>query len=352
MDKEKGSRPARVLHKQKWVTVLTIVMLGIALLAGCSASDSNSANDSGSSMANAKEESLSNGGAAGGSGEMEMSMDAAVETSAEAPAAESGGGAGISANSAGVTQGKIIYTANVTMVVEELKAASSKLRDAIHLSSGYMLEFNDIRHDGEIGATFTIKVPAEGFMSFIDAVEKIENLEFGKSVSGKDVTEEYVDLESRLTAKQLVEQRLIDMMEKATKADDLLQFSNQLGSVQEEIESIRGKLRYLDNNVAFSTVSIRMVQRDQSMPSIMAEEEKGFGAKLEDTLSGSFDVVVEGIKLILIIITGALPVIAMLAVILVPIWMLVQYRRNKRKSRPIQRNTEPLLESDEPKTDD
>lgn len=338
-------------YRQRWVTMIAVLLLSITLMAGCSASDSNSANDSGSSMANAKQESLSNNGNAGGSSEMEMSMDTAVATSAEAPA-EAGGGGAISANSAVATQGKIIYTANVTMVVEELKTASSKLRDAIHLSGGYMLEFNDIRHDGEIGATFTVKVPAEGFMSFVDAVEKIEHLEFGKSVSGKDVTEEYVDLESRLKAKQLVEERLIDMMEKATKADDLLQFSNQLGAVQEEIESIRGKLRYLDNNVAFSTVSIRMVQRDQSMPSIMAEEEKGFGARLGDTLSGSFNVVVEGVKLILIIITGAIPVIAMLAVILVPIWMLVQYRRKKRKSVPFRPITPPIQESDEPKTDD
>lgn len=348
MDNGKGMRMNWVLHKHKWTSMVAALLLGVVLLAGCSSGNNNSASDSGGMASIANEVSFDRQVTEGGAEEKSMSDEA---ESAEAPASAGNGGAGLPANAAGVTQGKIIYTANVTMVVEELKTASSKLRDAIHLSGGYMLEFNDIRHDGEIGATYTIKVPADGFMSFIDAVEQIENLDFGKSVSGKDVTEEYVDLESRLKAKQLVELRLIDMMDQATKADDLLQFSNQLGAVQEEIESIKGKIRYLDNNVSFSTISIRMVQRDQSMPSLMEEEEKGFGTRLADTLEGSFDVVVEGVKLILIIIVGALPVIAVLAVILVPIWMIVQYRRNQRKSNPVKR-IEPIQESDEPKTDD
>lgn len=80
------------------------------------------------------------------------------------------------------------------------------------------------------------------------------------------MTEEYVDLFSRLKAKQVVEARLIAFMEKATKADDLVKFSDQLGKVQVEIEQLKGRMRYIDQSVACSTIELRLYQRlkDQS----------------------------------------------------------------------------------------
>ncbi|MEK3882518.1 DUF4349 domain-containing protein [Paenibacillus sp. PL2-23] len=323
------------IGKKISLALLAMAIMAAAALAGCSASDhDNAAEDKAMSfegaapadMASGSSQKLMKGASSGESGGVK---EESLQDSGGAPGSSgsAAGVAGITSQSAGIAQGKIIYTANLTMEVEELKAASSKLRDAIHLSGGYILEFQDTRYDGEVGATYQIKVPAEGFMSFIDAVSKIDHSHFGQSLSGSDVTEQYVDLESRLKARQLVEQRLAEMMEKAVKADELLQFSNQLGTVQEEIETIKGKIRYLDNNVAYSTVSLRMVQRDQSVASSASANEPGFGTKLTDTLKGSFEVVVEGVKLLIIMAAGALPVAAVLAVVLVPILMAVRRRR-------------------------
>lgn len=350
MEKAKGAFAKPVLNRKRWTSVLAAILIGAAIMTGCSSGGSNTADNKGLNGGLDRSVSTESSVSVGMADEAAAAEDKSAV--AEAPSEGSVGGTGISADSAGIAQGKIIYTANLTMEVEELKAASSKLRDAIHLSGGYILEFNDTRYDGEIGATYNIKVPAAGFMSFIDAVSKIENLHFGQSLSGKDVTEQYVDLEARLKAKQLVERRLTGMMEKAVKADELLQFSNQLGVVQEEIETIKGKIRYLDNNVAFSTVSLRIVQRDQSLPETEDGEERSFGERLSDTVSGSFDVVVEGVKLLIIVLAGALPVIAVLAVIFVPVWMLVRYRRNRKRGQLHAAVRQPVIsEPEEPESD-
>lgn len=333
-----NTKVAWILPKEKknrtafCIAALLVVFI---LMAGCSSSeDSNrseskgSPNEAGSPAANSEgafsyEENesfslLSNVDQAGKA----LQNEAADQESATVTA---GGAVPISA----ATHGKIIYTANLTLEVEELSKAAPKLRDVIHLNGGYILQFNDTRYDGEIGANYTIRVPAGDFMAFIDAISQIENKHFGQSLSGKDVTEQYVDLESRLKARQLVEGRLLEMMEKATKADDLIQFSNKLGAVQEEIEGIKGKIRYLDNHVAFSTIELRMVQTNQSMPSKLEEKEKGFGAQLSDALSGSVKVVVEALKLILIVLVGALPVAAIAVIIGIPVYMLVKSRRRR-----------------------
>ncbi|MDQ6418977.1 DUF4349 domain-containing protein [Paenibacillus sp. LHD-117] len=305
--------------------------LAILLLAGCQAADSNSAANGGNftGSGESKSSSANNGGT--DALKSQSVAEAPSEEAAEGEVAEGGGAlGGTEAASGEAFHGKIIYSANLTMRVEDLKATASELKNAINTSGGYILQFSDSRYDGEIGSQYTIKVPAQGFMSFVDRISNIPNLQIEKSLSGKDVSEEYVDLESRLKAKRVVEDRLLGMMEKASKADDLLQFSNQLAVVQEQIEQILGRLRYLDANVAYSTIELRVYQKDQKLASAEHMNPKSFGSKLSDALTGSSKAVLNGLQLLLIVFVGALPVIAVLAVVGIPIYLYVKYRRTQK----------------------
>jgi uncharacterized protein YfiM (DUF2279 family)/uncharacterized lipoprotein YehR (DUF1307 family) len=321
MYKQKKEKKARAV----WVVV--VVILG--LLAGCSSANSDSANSKPLADQLSKD---TNGAAASEAYVTENESSVAQEANGEAlrfSIATTAGG-GMAADTAVGSEEwnqKIIYTASLNMQVAILAEAATELRNAIHQSGGYILQFQDTRNEGEIGSTYTIKVPADGFMSFIDRIELIKHNDFERKIGGKDVSEEYVDLESRLKAKQLVETRLLTLMEKADKADDLLKFSQQLASAQEEIEQIKGRIRYLDKNVAFSTVELRMYQTEQSLTDAGGKN-KHLGGKMADVLSGSTKVVWETLKLLLIVIAGAVPVIVVLAVLAIPaIWLA---KRNKK----------------------
>lgn len=315
-------------HKKGIFAIISIVSL-VVLLVGCASSDG----DTSSSKNSASEQMLSTTASRNVETEMSYTLNDNAAKAEEAPAEGSGeskaSGGGIDAQLAIGTDGfnqKIIYTANLSMQVDDLASAATSLRNAIHQSGGYLLQFQDTKHEGEIGSSYTIKVPAAGFMSFIDRIEQIKHNEFERNIGGKDVSEEYVDLESRLKAKQLVEARLLTMMDKATKADDLLKFSQQLSGVQEEIERIKGRVRYLDNNVAFSTVELRMYQTNQTLKN-KSLEKPHLGGRMSDALVNSTKVVWDAINLLLVILVGALPVLAILAVISIPIiWF---YRRRK-----------------------
>src|SRR6185437_2903736 len=100
-------------------------------------------------------------------------------------------------------------------------------------SGGYMLSFHETSNDREVSGTLTVKVPADNFQSFLDQLQNMNTIKFQKSMEGQDVTEQYIDNTSRLKAKQVVESRLLAFMEKATNSHDLLEFSNELGRVQE-----------------------------------------------------------------------------------------------------------------------
>ncbi len=295
------------------------MLVFVMILAGCSSSDNdgNYAADQ-KSTADMNFGKADSGSSAGGEAE-----------TAEAPAdnaASAGGGMDSLLSTAEDGSGrKVVYRGTVTLEAVDFAEALTQLQNAIHQSKGYILAFQDIQSPYENGATYTIKVPAAGFMSFIERIGKIENTHFERQMSGTDVTEEYVDLESRLKAKQVVEGRLLGFMEKATRADDLVNFSQQLGSVQEEIERIKGRIRYLDQNVAYSTIELRLYQPLE--PSAFAKAEKDpLFSRMSDALGGSTKAVLNGLQGLLVFLAGALPVLLVLAIVGLPAAWIVKRR--------------------------
>ncbi|SFE09917.1 protein of unknown function [Paenibacillus algorifonticola] len=226
---------------------------------------------------------------------------------------------------------KLIYTATMTMEVADYEAAAQQLRNAIHQAGGYILAFQDGQYGNEQGANYTIKVPAQGFMPFVERLEGIENNHLERELKGTDVTEEYVDLEARLKAKQVVEQRLLAFMDKAQKADDLVKFSQQLAKVQEEIEQIKGRTRYLDKNVAFSTIELRLYQPIDSTIKT-DKEEKSLGGKMLASFKTSYEGTWNVIQGLLVFLAGALPALVIPVIIGLVIWWFI--RRSRAKTPP------------------
>jgi hypothetical protein len=77
-----------------------------------------------------------------------------------------------------------------------------------------------------------------------------------KEISSQDVTEEYIDIDARLKAKKKLENRYLELLTKATKMSEMLAIEAQLSAIREEIEAKEGQLRYMQNRVSLSTISI------------------------------------------------------------------------------------------------
>lgn len=102
----------------------------------------------------------------------------------------------------------------------------------------------------------------------MEVVEKGSTRVIDRVISGQDVTEEFVDLESRLKSKKQVEERLLEFMEDAEKTEDLLKISDDLARVQEEIETIVGRLNYLKDKTDFATVTIHIQEENVKLTSM------------------------------------------------------------------------------------
>lgn len=241
--------------------------------------------------------------------------------------------AGVASSPDGLNR-KIIYKANMTMETEKYDDAQTQVRNLVTLQGGYIVQFAEGQSGSEKYGNFTIRVPAAGFSSFLEGIEDIPHKKLQRSMQGEDVSEQYVDLESRLKAKEAAEQRLLAFMEKAVKSEELVAFSNELGLVQTEIEQIKGKMRYLDQNVAYSTVELRLYQKVQSAAKAQDEEEP-LSDRMGRAIGRSADVLVKVMEGVLIALAALLPVL--MAVILIGgpfVWWRLRVRR-QRAQRPI-----------------
>ncbi len=344
---QKRSEKARVKRLRAVILFALAALLALAL-AGCSSGSSKDASEDLNAMSMANQAApapaeqavpaMGEGAAAYESLTVAREGNTA-DAVAGAPAAGQGNaGIGTLADPGVGLNRKVIYKANVSMKVEHFATAEEKLKDVIHLSGSYILQFNNNVSANEKGATYVIKVPADGFSSFLDQLRKIQP-ELQMQMEGSDVTEEYVDLDSRLKAKQAAEARLLAFMDKATKTDDLIQFQSQLAGVQEQIEQLKGRMRYLDQNVAFSTVNIRIyegkaeAQKDDPAKS-------GLGERLADALTGSAKVLGQLGQALLVFVAALLPVLVVAAVVGIPVYFIVRRQSRIRREAAAERRKE------------
>jgi hypothetical protein len=105
--------------------------------------------------------------------------------------------------------------------------------------------------------SLVLRIPAESYDSALSRLRelgKVESLE----ESGQDVSKEFVDLNARIRQLRAVEAQLLELLQRADDVPAALVVQNQLSQVQLDLEQARGRLQYLDNRVAFATISMSM----------------------------------------------------------------------------------------------
>ncbi|AZB42654.1 DUF4349 domain-containing protein [Bacillus sp. FJAT-42376] len=166
---------------------------------------------------------------------------------------------------------KIIYTAEMRIEVSDYEDASLRIQKKAQSAGGYAVSTASSANgerDGLNEGTMTLRIPQDQFSRFLSSIEDSSYKVIEKNAAGQDVTEEFVDLDSRLKAKQAVEARLLEFMKKAGKTEDLLAISKDLAAVQEDIEQLKGRMKYLQNQTDYSTITIHLIESKVVVPGV------------------------------------------------------------------------------------
>lgn len=225
---------------------------------------------------------------------------------------------------------KVIYNADLAVQVKNYETTVKEIQAEVEKKKGYIVDSNTYR-DGEEGAlegSVTVRIPENAFHSFIETVEKGSMKVMNRSISGQDVTEEFVDLESRLKSKQVVEKRLLDFMGKAEKTEDLLKISTDLANVQEEIEQLKGRMNYLQNQVDLATITIQIVEQSVSVPHLQNEGLNTWDKTKKQFMDSVNFILAAGSGLIVFFL-GNIPVFLVVGLVIALIVIFI--RKKKRK---------------------
>lgn len=171
-----------------------------------------------------------------------------------------------------VTERLVIQNVDMRIVVADPKTRMDEIAQMAVEMGGFVVSSN--LYQSTYGpnqievpeASITIRVPAE---RLDEALEKIKadvvKVDY-ENRFGQDVTSQYVDLRSRLGAKEKAEKELLRIMDKAETAEDILAIYLQVQNIQTEIESLKGQIKYLEESAALSAISIQLIAEEKVKP--------------------------------------------------------------------------------------
>ncbi len=232
---------------------------------------------------------------------------------------------------------KIIYNADVAIVVEDFPIVTTAIPSLVAKFEGYIAD-TDVAGStgGSRHATWKVRIPVVRFDEFLNAVSKLGELQ-RRQIHSQDVTEEFYDLEVRIKNKKVEEARLVKLLTESTgKLDEILTVEREISRVREEIERMEGRIRLLANLSDLTTVTIIADERMAYVP----ETNPSFTTRISRTFEASLNGLrnfLEGLTLLLVSVIPWIPMWILGALIA---WFVLRRLRKRYpnfitlKSRP------------------
>lgn len=179
---------------------------------------------------------------------------------------------------------KIIKTARLAFETKDVEATHKKILQLASQYKGLVQNDNSGKDYNRIYKNMTVRIPTENFQQFIDGISEGVAYFDQKDISRQDVSEEFVDLEARLKAKRVLEERYLELLKKANKVEEMLQIERELSTIREEIEAKQGRLQYLQSQVSMSTVNIEFYKTTAETGITQS-----YGQKMKNALQGGWN---------------------------------------------------------------
>lgn len=309
--------------KARWMMVAVVGLAMCLALGACSGSDGDSDGAAGA-------DSSSGGSEAATSEEIESgyAMDADELSS---PSSGGGGRGGLGslqvdlgADDSVFGSPKVIKNGQVELRVER-DTFDDAVREVYLLARRLqgIVQSTAIDDAGEGRGAVVIRIPSDRFEDAVDELRDIGRVE-SQYVDTQDVTDEFVDLQSRIRNARSAERVLLNLMDEASTIADTIRVQNQLERVQENIERMRGRLRVLDDQTSFSTLAVDVIEA--GAPKEDPDEAGALAKAWRDAVDGFL-----GVVSAVIVASGVLLPVAVMALVVA---LLVRRLRPRLEREP------------------
>jgi hypothetical protein len=300
----------RSTRSARFVSALVALPLAAALaLTGCSAGSDDSGASSGDKAAGAQAGSEADSGAGyeGGKG------GAADDRKPSAPPK--------------LAPEHVIHTASLTVQVKSVPKALAQARTATESAGGYVGEETTERdEEGNEYTEVVLRVPVDAYDKVLAGLEGAGKL-IERNAKAQDVTDQVVDVDSRVKTQRASVARIRELMDRATKLSDVVTLEGELSSRQAELESLLARQASLKDRTALATITLSLSETPVERSG--EDDDPGF----TDALAGGWDAFVTMLRWVVVAVGAVLP-FAALAALLVFLWLRVIRPRLPRRPAP------------------
>ncbi|MGI6587461.1 MAG: DUF4349 domain-containing protein [Peptococcia bacterium] len=227
---------------------------------------------------------------------------------------------------------KLIKNAEIHLLADDYNSAVESLKSKVSALDGYITNetVNVIDSRGSKRGYLEVRVPQLRFDEFFAGVNNLGKLK-NSNIYTQDVTEEYIDVESRLNVMRTKEERLLAILNQSGELSDVLAVENELANTRAQLESLEGRLRYLSNQTEFSTFNLTIEQVVVSTQQVSASGLQGVGVRAKEAFVKAINNIVLGIGLTLVFISAAIPYLVVVAVVVGLIWRIWRSMQRRKK---------------------
>ena len=192
---------------------------------------------------------------------------------------------------------KIIKNGDLSLVVRNMEESKKQIEQITEKYDGFIQhksfsedEYGNVYNNRGVvskSGYYELKIPTENFSTAYEDFKSIALKIISDSVSGRDVTEEYADLETRIANKKAEEEQYRQILKKAYKVEDVLKVTKYINNTRLEIERLEGRKNYLANQISLSTIRINLTaEKDVEIFGVvwspLLEIKAGFKSFLQD----------------------------------------------------------------------
>jgi hypothetical protein len=223
---------------------------------------------------------------------------------------------------------KIIYDAEITVVVSDFAVTEQGIARLVRDHGGYLADVAIDRASGERrSGRWVARIPVDRFDTFLEAIADL-GVPTSRRQTAQDVTEEYVDLEARIANAKRLEERILELLSQSSgEIKDVIEVERELARVRGEVEQMEGRLKYLANRTEMATVTITAREEHDYVP----PQSPTFAGRADTAWSNSLLALKTFAQDLSISAIYAAPWLAVLLVVVLPVaWILRQARRRRR----------------------
>lgn len=214
---------------------------------------------------------------------------------------------------------KIIKEGSIAFETADMDETRKVIMASISKHGAYVAKDRGQRYGNRIEQRLVIRVPAENFDALLEHIANTAGRVESRSISLRDVTEEFVDVQARLRTKRELEKRYLELLKEARTVKDILPIEREIGKLREEIESVEGRLKYLRDRVSYSTLHVNFYQKLSALKGLTLNKlQSGFSTGWNNLMA---------------FVLGLLSIWPFVILVVLGYYVIRRYRRKKREAK-------------------